>query len=156
TMKRLAARRNLCEGPCDGAAHGLPPHRPQRMSSPNAIFVVPTYRLREVGETIERYDENFRLNGHSVKMIVFDDSTLSTHDKYYSILEQTRTMNDVFYVGPAEKAQFTRLLLERLHDRRLEVLVKSLFRPSYGGNRNFTLMYTLGHLMMSVDDDMRP
>jgi len=34
--------------------------------------------------------------------------------------------------------------------------VKNLFRPSYGGNRNFTLMYTLGGLMVSADDDMRP
>jgi hypothetical protein len=31
-----------------------------------------------------------------------------------------------------------------------------LFRPSYGGNRNYTLMYTLGSLMVSADDDMRP
>jgi hypothetical protein len=34
--------------------------------------------------------------------------------------------------------------------------VKSLFRPSYGGNRNCTLMYTLGRLVVSADDDMRP
>jgi len=36
------------------------------------------------------------------------------------------------------------------------VLVRNLFRPSYGGNRNFTLMYTLGDLFVSADDDMRP
>jgi hypothetical protein len=35
-------------------------------------------------------------------------------------------------------------------------LVRNLFLPSYGGNRNFTLMYTLGGLMVSADDDMRP
>jgi len=34
--------------------------------------------------------------------------------------------------------------------------VKSLFRPSYGGNRNYTLIYTLGGLVVSADDDMRP
>jgi hypothetical protein len=44
----------------------------------------------------------------------------------------------------------------RLRDKRLEGLVKNLFRPSYGGNRNYTLMYTLGGLMVSSDDDMRP
>lgn len=126
------------------------------MSTPDVSFVIPTYRLREVGETIERYDESFRRNGHAVKMIIFDDSTLATHDKYYPLLEHTRTANDVFYVGPKEKAEFLRFLLDRLHDRRLEALVKSLFRPSYGGNRNFTLMYTLGSLMVSADDDMRP
>jgi hypothetical protein len=120
------------------------------------VFVIPTYRLRDVGETIERYDENFRNNGHSVRMVLFDDSTPSTRDKYYPLLEQTRTRNDVYYVGPGQKAQFIRFLLDRLRDRRLEPLVKSLFRPSYGGNRNYTLMYTLGSLMVSADDDMRP
>ena len=34
--------------------------------------------------------------------------------------------------------------------------MKNLFRPSYGGNRNYTLTYTLGGLMVSADDDMRP
>jgi hypothetical protein len=34
--------------------------------------------------------------------------------------------------------------------------VRNLFRPSYGGNRNFTLIYTLGELLVSSDDDMRP
>ncbi len=126
------------------------------MSPRDPVFVVPTYRLRDVGETIERYDENFRRNGHAVKMMVFDDSTLSTHEKYYPLLEQTRTANEVYYVGPREKAAFVRFLLDRLRDRRLEPLVKSLFRPSYGGNRNFTLMYTLGCLLVSSDDDMRP
>ena len=41
-------------------------------------------------------------------------------------------------------------LNQRLRDKRLEGLVKNLFRPSYGGNRNFTLMYTLGALLVSV------
>lgn len=35
-------------------------------------------------------------------------------------------------------------------------MVKNLFRPSYGGNRNYSLMYTLGGFMISSDDDMRP
>src|SRR5262249_18990178 len=126
------------------------------MNARDTVFVVPTYRLRDVGETIERYDENFRRNGHAVKMMVFDDSTVSTHDKYYPLLEQTRTANEILYVGPREKAQFLRSLLDRPPDRRLEPLIKSLFRPSYGGNRNYTLMYTLGCLMVSADDDMRP
>jgi hypothetical protein len=39
------------------------------------LFVIPTYRLRDVGATIEDYDEHFRRNGHSVKIIVFDDSS---------------------------------------------------------------------------------
>jgi hypothetical protein len=126
------------------------------MRQKETIFVIPTYRLRDVAQTIEKYDENFWANGHAVKMIVFDDSTIGNYEKYYSLLEQTKTVNDVFYVGPPEKEQFINFLNERLRDKKLESLVKNLFRPSYGGNRNFTLMYTLGNLMVSADDDMRP
>jgi hypothetical protein len=120
------------------------------------IFVVPSYRLRDVGSTIEAYDEHFWSNGHSVKMMVFDDSSLANHEKYFSRLENTKTVNDVYYVGPHEKEQFLSFLNKKLRDRKLETLVRNLFRPSYGGNRNFTLMYTLGAFMISADDDMRP
>ncbi|MEI9812904.1 MAG: hypothetical protein WDO18_09645 [Acidobacteriota bacterium] len=41
-------------------------------------------------------------------------------------------------MGPREKEQFLGYLHQRLRDKRLEGLVKNLFRPSYGGNRNFT------------------
>jgi hypothetical protein len=126
------------------------------MKEPELYFVIPTYRLRDVGETVEQYDEHFRRNGHSVRMIVFDDSSPSSQAKYYPLLEQTKTHNELFYVGPREKEQFLAYLHKRLRDKRLESLVKDLFRPSYGGNRNYTLMYTLGGLMVSADDDMRP
>ncbi len=119
-------------------------------------FVIPTNRLREVSETVEQYDEHFWRNGHSPEIIVFDDSTPANREKYFSLLEKTRTHHDVFYVGPREKELFLAYLNSRLRDRRLESLVKSLFRPSYGGNRNYTLMHTLGGLMISSDDDMRP
>ena len=39
-------------------------------------------------------------------------------------------------------------------DKGLQGLVKSLFRPSYGGNRNYTLVYTLGELVVSADVDL--
>jgi hypothetical protein len=123
---------------------------------PEVFFVIPTYRLREVGETVERYDEHFWRNGHAVQMIVFDDSSPANQGKYYPLLEQTTTHNSLYYVGPREKDQFLAHLNGRLRDKRLEGLVKNLFRPSYGGNRNYTLMYTLGGLMISSDDDMRP
>ena len=122
----------------------------------DTTFAIPTYRLRDVGETLERYDENFWRNGHALPLIVFDDSSQATHEKYYSSLERTRTHNELYYVGPREKAEFVRLLGQRLGDRKLESVVKNLFRPSYGGNRNFTLMYTLGGFLVSADDDMRP
>jgi hypothetical protein len=126
------------------------------MQANDLFFVIPTYRLRDVGETVEHYDEHFWRNGHSVRILVFDDSSPAGQEKYYPLLEQTRTHNDVFYVGPREKEQFLAYLNQRLRDKKLESLVKNLFRPSYGGNRNYTLMYTLGGLMVSSDDDMRP
>ena len=126
------------------------------MHEHDLFFVIPTYRLREVGETVEHYDEHFWRNGHSVRMIVFDDSSPANQEKYYPLLAQTKTHADLYYVGPREKEQFLAYLNQRLRDKRLEALVKNLFRPSYGGNRNYTLMYTLGGLMVSADDDMRP
>jgi hypothetical protein len=119
-------------------------------------FVIPTYRLREVGATVAEYDEHFWRNGHCVAMVVFDDSSSANYEKYYSLLEGTATHNDLYYVGPKEKERFIGYLNQRLPDKRLQGLVKSLFRPSYGGNRNYTLVYTLGELMVSADDDMRP
>ena len=126
------------------------------MKEPSVIFTIPTYRLRDVAETIEKYDEHFWSNGHSVKMMVFDDSSLANHEKYYTLLEQTKTVNDIYYVGPREKEQFIGFLNRRLRDKKLDSLVRNLFRPSYGGNRNFTLMYSLGNFLVSADDDMRP
>ena len=69
-------------------------------------FVIPTHRLRDVGETIEQYDEHFWRNGHSVRMVVFDDSTPANQQKYYPLLEQTHTHQELHYVGPREKEQF--------------------------------------------------
>jgi len=53
------------------------------MQEPDLFFVIPTYRLREVGETVEQYDEHFWRNGHAVRMIVFDDSSPANQEKYY-------------------------------------------------------------------------
>jgi hypothetical protein len=126
------------------------------MQADDLYFVIPTYRLRDVGETVKLYDEHFWRNGHSPTLIVCDDSSPVAQEKYYPLLEQTSTHNELYYVGPREKEQFIGYLSGRLRDKRLDGLVKNLFRPSYGGNRNFTLMHTLGGLMISSDDDMRP
>lgn len=137
-----------------GAAHAdrFNPWQPEK----DLYFAFPTYRLREIGETVEQYDDHFWRNGHSVPMVVFDDSSPTNQEKYYSLLEGTATHNELYYVGPREKEQFIAYLHQRLPDKRLQGLVKNLFRPSYGGNRNYTLVYTLGSLMVSADDDMRP
>src|SRR5580698_2013581 len=126
------------------------------MNDPETYFVMPTHRLRDVGETIHEYDEHFWRNGHSPQMIVFDDSTPTNVEKYFSYLNQMKTRCDLSYVGPRQKEEFITYVNSRLRNNRLEPLVKNLFRPSYGGNRNYTLMYSLGGLMVSSDDDMRP
>jgi hypothetical protein len=126
------------------------------MNNGNLTFVIPTYRLREVGETVAHYDEHFFRNGHAVDIVVFDDSSTANQQKYFAALESTPTYNDLYYVGPREKEAFVEYLNQRLRDRKLEPLIKNLFRPSYGGNRNVTLMYTLGGVAVSADDDMRP
>ena len=126
------------------------------MSKPSPVFVIPTYRLRDVAATVEAYDDHFRRNGHVLDLVVFDDSSSANQQKYYPLLEQTRTHNPLYYVGPKQKEQFLDYLFGRLRDRKLEPLIRNLFHPSYGGNRNYTLMYTLGNFMVSADDDMRP
>ena len=75
------------------------------MSETDLTFVIPTYRLRDVSETVELYDDNFHRNGHAAPIIVFDDSSLANHEKYFAKLEQTRTENDLYYVGPREKEE---------------------------------------------------
>jgi hypothetical protein len=92
------------------------------MKTAETVFVIPTYRLRDVIETIETYDEHFWSNGHSVKMIVFDDSSLANHEKYFSRLEHTKTTNELYYVGPREKEQFLCFLNKKLRDRKMEPL----------------------------------
>jgi len=96
------------------------------MKSDHTIFTIPTYRLRDVPETIEIYDEHFWSNGHSVKMMVFDDSILANHETYYGLLEQTKTANELYYVGPHEKQQFLDFLKKKLRDKNLTSLVRSL------------------------------
>src|SRR5882672_807629 len=99
------------------------------MSEKELIFAIPTHRLRDVSETVEAYDENFWHNGHSVPIIVFDDSSSVNHEKYYASLERTTTENELFYVGPRQKEEFIRLINKRLRDKKLDSLVRNLFRP---------------------------
>jgi hypothetical protein len=126
------------------------------MKDPELIFAIPTYRLRDVAATVDAYDEHFWRNGHEIRIVVFDDGTVANRDKYFALLEANATYNPVYYVGPQEKERFLAHVTTRIRDKQLGALVRSLFRPSYGGNRNCTLMYTLGGLLVSSDDDMRP
>jgi hypothetical protein len=79
-------------------------------------FVIPTYRLRDVGETVEEYDQHFWRNGHAVPVVVFDDSSRANQEKYFPLLEKTRTHNELYYVGPKEKEEFLAYLNSRLRD----------------------------------------
>ena len=60
----LRARTADCSGPMTPGANEL-------MPANDLLFVIPTHRLRDVGETVEHYDEHFWRNGHAVRMIVF-------------------------------------------------------------------------------------
>lgn len=126
------------------------------MQEPETYFAIPTQRLRDVGQTVREYDEHFWRNGHAPQIMVFDDSTPANVEKYFPHLQEVKTRSDLFYVGPQQKEQFLTYINSRLRNKRLEPLVRNLFRPSYGGNRNYTLMYSLGGLLISSDDDMRP
>jgi hypothetical protein len=120
------------------------------------LFAIPTCRLRDVGEAVESYDRNFAHYGHTLRIVVFDDSSTGLHERYFPRLASIKTRNQLSYVGPAEKAALKAMLAEKLGDASRTALVGELFRPSYGGNRNFTLLYSLGSLLVSADDDMRP
>src|ERR1700692_2205498 len=95
----------------------------------NLSFVIPTNRLRDVGETVEQYDEHFWRNGHSPQIIVFDDSTPANQEKYFPLLEKTKTHYDLYYVGPREKEQFIAYLNGRLCANWLELVLQRVFRP---------------------------
>jgi len=62
--------------------------------------------------------------------MVFDDSSPATQRKYYSLLEQTKTKNELYNVEPSEKEAFIQLISKGLNTRRLDSLVRNLFRPT--------------------------
>jgi hypothetical protein len=117
------------------------------------LFVIPTYRIEAACETARKYAENFRRFNHSIPIIIFDDSPNEDDYlkklavKYFSDLDQ------IYYVGFREKALFLSQLKKYFKN---DALIDLIFRPSYGGNRNFTLAYTLGKKMITADDDMSP
>jgi hypothetical protein len=83
------------------------------MQDQDLLFVIRTSRLGDVGEKVE----HFWRNGHSVLMIVLDDSSPANQEKYYPLLEQTRSHDELNYVGPREKEQFIGCLNGRLRMR---------------------------------------
>lgn len=126
------------------------------MHSHEPVFVIPTYRLKDVGKAVAAFDAHFHQHGHSIPIWVFDDSTYDGHRRYYGHLERTPTFNEVFYVGPREKSAFLAHVQEKTGTDVADSIIYRMFRPSYGGNRNFILAYTLGRKVISSDDDMLP
>ena len=85
------------------------------MEAGNTVFAIPTYRLRDVPDAMAAYDANFWRNGHALKWMVFDDSSVANHEKYSPLLENTRTVNDPYCVGQREKEEF---LNRKLRDKK--------------------------------------
>ena len=52
------------------------------MHTNERYFVIPTFRLRDVGETVTLYDEHFWRNGHSPTIVVCDDSSPAAQERY--------------------------------------------------------------------------
>jgi hypothetical protein len=117
-------------------------------------LVLPTYRLKDVAQTAEEYSKNLETHGHDIPIIVFDDSSHDIQKQHFYCLQNSKAKN-LRYVGPEQKAAFIELLLAKIGTER-EATVRKLLRPSYGGNRNNTALYTLGQKFISADDDMRP
>lgn len=94
SLSKMPTPQVFLKDPCDHKSGG--PGRAFREidDRQNTCFVIPTYRLRDVGETVEEYDEHFWRNGHSPKIIVFDDSTPVNQGKYHTLLERTTTHLD--------------------------------------------------------------
>jgi len=118
------------------------------------LMVLPTYRLPEACGTVDKYYHNFQRHGHQVPIIIFDDLRQNESNISNYAHEYFQHKSGVFYVGQNEKSQFLSDLKAKLAGN--DELIDRIFRPSYGGNRNFTLIYTLGKKMMTVDDDMSP
>ncbi|MCD4759320.1 hypothetical protein K8R33_00345 [archaeon] len=121
-------------------------------------LAIPTYRSGEIAQTVSRYAHNFSRYNHRVPIFVFDDSDrrgARISEGSLRVAAKRFPGQEVRYVGPHEKAKFLHKLGQKLGPEH-EDTIRRIFRPSYGGNRNFVLAYTLGNHFISVDDDMTP
>ena len=123
------------------------------------ILAIPTYRPNDIAKTVGLYAANFMKFGHQIPISVFDDSNeagaLASKDGLRFISQSLRGKQPILYVGPLEKRAYLTQLKEKFGSGNADTIDK-IFRPSYGGNRNFILAYTVGKKFVSVDDDMRP
>jgi len=119
-------------------------------------FVLPTKRIKNIPETLAEFLPLIENRSESFTVTIFDDSPKGLSDEVLPELKKINSKVPVSYVGADEKARFLEMLSERVCQPQYAPLLKEFFRPCYGGNRNFTALYTLGSHMISIDDDMRP
>ena len=119
-------------------------------------LTIPTYRPERVVQTVLDYDAHFSKFGHEIPIYVFDDSD---HNLAAANLSRIfpQLHRPVLVVGRKEKQAFLEELAVEVNcsgqDR---IILERMLRPSFGGNRNHILLYTLGQKFMAVDDDIRP
>jgi hypothetical protein len=122
-------------------------------------FTIPTYRCNDIAATVTRYAHNFAHYNHTVPIMVFDDSSRkNARVSEGSLRVAARTLDfgqEIFYVGPHEK-EASLVNIKKHFGRDERPVIDDIFRPSYGGNRNWILAYTFGGHFISVDDDMSP
>ncbi len=119
------------------------------------FFTIPTYRHRDVHNCVKEYFENFEEHRSHIPIIVFDDSPAEKSMITLQNLQKVKQMHpnaDIRYIGPSEKGVY----LSELEKKDSSGLVSEMLQPSYGGNRNWILLATMGHHFISVDDDMHP
>ena len=119
------------------------------------FFTIPTYRHREVHKCVDEYLNHFGVYNHQIPIIVFDDSPLDKSKitiNFLSKVKKERPSADIRYIGPVEKRKY----LSKLSSLNPDPLLPEMLCPSYGGNRNWILLATLGNYFISVDDDMHP
>jgi len=119
-------------------------------------FVLPTKRIKNIPETLAEFLPLIEDRPEAFSVTIFDDSPRGLANEVLPELKELKSKVPVSYVGVDEKTRFLDLLSERVCQPDYAPLLKEFFRPCYGGNRNFTALYTLGSHMISIDDDMRP
>jgi hypothetical protein len=122
----------------------------------NTLLVIPTIRPSEVIGTVKAYSRNFRDYGHSVPIVVFDNSSAEPSSV---IVDQLNTISNdydqiLLYVGPSERRSLISILCAKFTS--YSTTINQLFGTNYGGSRNTILAYTVGERFISVDDDVRP
>ncbi|MBU5688755.1 MAG: hypothetical protein KQA41_00805 [Candidatus Aenigmarchaeota archaeon] len=122
-------------------------------------IVIPTYRLPHVKSTVENWITYMRLYSQEIPIYIFGDEKDSKERDFLN--EINSNGYPIFYVGNREKDEFLSLLGKRLKKADLSFLNRDDLRsngykgPIYGPNRIFAMLYLIGEMYSSFDDDIR-